>query len=587
MKPVYRTHTCGELTGKHIGEKVTLAGWIDARRDHGNLIFLDVRDRWGKTQLVFNPDDSRDLHAAAEKLRSEYVVRVEGVVDKRPQGTANPKLSTGEIEVRVSALELLNASKTPPFEILDESDVSEEVRLKYRYLDLRRAPMLKRLGLRHQITQIVRRYFDGHQFIEIETPILTKSTPEGARDFLVPSRLSAGCFYALPQSPQLFKQMLMVAGADRYFQLARCFRDEDFRADRQLEHTQIDVEMSFVTEEDVMSELEGLLIEIMHKVKGIKLQLPLKRLSYQDAMNTYGSDKPDLRFGVELKDVTAILKNTDLKIFQSVIQAKGVIKGLSISGQEFSRSDLDHLVTLVKENGAQGLAWLKVTAEGLESPIAKLITNEQRKELVKTFGTKPGDTLFFVADQWSTCVKALGVLRNRLAERLNLARRDEFKFLWVVDFPLFEWNDEEKRFDSLHHPFTAPKPEDLKYFDSEPLAIHARAYDLVLNGTEIGGGSIRIHQRDVQNQVFRALGISQAEVQEKFGFLLDALAYGAPPHGGIALGLDRLCAILAGVDSIREVIAFPKTQKGVCLMTEAPSKVYPKQLKELSIQVKT
>ena len=362
---MYRTHTCGELTGKHIGEKVTLAGWIDARRDHGNLIFLDVRDRWGKTQLVFNPDDSRDLHAAAEKLRSEYVVRVEGVVDKRPQGTANPKLSTGEIEVRVSALELLNASKTPPFEILDESDVSEEVRLKYRYLDLRRAPMLKRLGLRHQITQIVRRYFDGHQFIEIETPILTKSTPEGARDFLVPSRLSAGCFYALPQSPQLFKQMLMVAGADRYFQLARCFRDEDFRADRQLEHTQIDVEMSFVTEEDVMSELEGLLIEIMHKVKGIKLQLPLKRLSYQDAMNTYGSDKPDLRFGVELKDVTAILKNTDLKIFQSVIQAKGVIKGLSISGQEFSRSDLDHLVTLVKENGAQGLAWLKVTAEGL------------------------------------------------------------------------------------------------------------------------------------------------------------------------------------------------------------------------------
>ena len=584
---MYRTHTCGELTGKHIGEKVTLAGWIDARRDHGNLIFLDVRDRWGKTQLVFNPDDSRDLHAAAEKLRSEYVVRVEGVVDKRPQGTANPKLSTGEIEVRVSALELLNASKTPPFEILDESDVSEEVRLKYRYLDLRRAPMLKRLGLRHQITQIVRRYFDGHQFIEIETPILTKSTPEGARDFLVPSRLSAGCFYALPQSPQLFKQMLMVAGADRYFQLARCFRDEDFRADRQLEHTQIDVEMSFVTEEDVMSELEGLLIEIMHKVKGIKLQLPLKRLSYQDAMNTYGSDKPDLRFGVELKDVTAILKNTDLKIFQSVIQAKGVIKGLSISGQEFSRSDLDHLVTLVKENGAQGLAWLKVTAEGLESPIAKLITNEQRKELVKTFGAKQGDTLFFVADQWSTCVKALGVLRNRLAERLNLARRDEFKFLWVVDFPLFEWNDEEKRFDSLHHPFTAPKPEDLKYFDSEPLAIHARAYDLVLNGTEIGGGSIRIHQRDVQNQVFRALGISQAEAQEKFGFLLDALAYGAPPHGGIALGLDRLCAILAGVDSIREVIAFPKTQKGVCLMTEAPSKVYPKQLKELSIQVKT
>ena len=584
---MYRTHTCGELTGKHIGEKVTLAGWIDARRDHGNLIFLDVRDRWGKTQLVFNPDDSRDLHAAAEKLRSEYVVRVEGVVDKRPQGTANPKLSTGEIEVRVSALELLNASKTPPFEILDESDVSEEVRLKYRYLDLRRAPMLKRLGLRHQITQIVRRYFDGHQFIEIETPILTKSTPEGARDFLVPSRLSAGCFYALPQSPQLFKQMLMVAGADRYFQLARCFRDEDFRADRQLEHTQIDVEMSFVTEEDVMSELEGLLIEIMHKVKGIKLQLPLKRLSYQDAMNTYGSDKPDLRFGVELKDVTAILKNTDLKIFQSVIQAKGVIKGLSISGQEFSRSDLDHLVTLVKENGAQGLAWLKVTAEGLESPIAKLITNEQRKELVKTFGTKPGDTLFFVADQWSTCVKALGVLRNRLAERLNLARRDEFKFLWVVDFPLFEWNDEEKRFDSLHHPFTAPKPEDLKHFDSEPLTIRARAYDLVLNGTEIGGGSIRIHQRDVQNQVFRALGISQAEAQEKFGFLLDALAYGAPPHGGIALGLDRLCAILAGVDSIREVIAFPKTQKGVCLMTEAPSKVYPKQLKELSIQVKT
>ena len=582
-----RTHTCGELRKKHIGKHVTLCGWIDTRRDHGNLIFLDVRDRWGKTQLVFDSEVSRQLHRDAEKLRPEFVIRVGGVVGKRPAGTANPKLNTGEIEVRVNEMEVLNASETPPFEILDESNVSEEIRLKYRYLDLRRPSMLRRLEIRSQVVQVAREYFKEHDFIEVETPILTKSTPEGARDFLVPSRLSQGTFYALPQSPQLFKQMLMVSGVDRDFQLARCFRDEDLRADRQPEHTQIDVEMSFVTEDDVISVIEGLLVRVVKAVCGVSLKPPLQRLSYLDAVDRYGTDAPDIRFGLELVDVTSILERCELKIFRDVIASKGMIKGINVRGRDFSRQELDGLIVKAKELGAQGLAWLKVTTRGFESPIAKFLAESEQDELRRAFCSEAGDTIFLLGGEWRTASTVLGALRSHLAKDLKLVKTKDPALLWVVNFPLFEFSEAEKRLESLHHPFTAPQDADVGLLDKEPLRVRARAYDIILNGTEIGGGSIRIHREEVQKKVFGVLGISDQEAEEKFGFLLEALRYGAPPHGGIALGLDRLCANLLGVDTIRDVIAFPKTQKGTCLMTEAPSKVYPEQLKELFLQVKT
>jgi aspartyl-tRNA synthetase len=582
-----RTHTCGELTSKNVNEKIQLCGWIDTRRDHGKLIFLDLRDRWGKTQIVFDPEHNRELHQSGEKLRSEFVVRISGVVTHRPEGTVNKKIPTGEIEIRVDALEILNSSETPPFEILDQTNVSEELRLKYRYLDLRRASMLDRLEKRHRLTQTVRHYFNEHHFVEVETPILTKSTPEGARDFLVPSRLSSGEFYALPQSPQLFKQILMVSGLDRYFQLARCFRDEDLRADRQLEHTQIDVEMSFVTEDDVMKLIEGLLVRVLGEVASVKVKTPFQRISYDEAMNRYGSDKPDLRFELELVDVTEMLSGCKLKIFQQVIKSKGAIKGLKVSGREFSRHDLDALTSKAQEFGAKGLAWLKVTSAGFDSPIAKFLSPEEQQQLTKTFDAKPGNTLFLVADKWLTTCTVLGALRSHFARELQLIPENEFRLAWVVDFPLFQWNEEENRLDALHHPFTAPKTSDIPLMSKEPLRVRAQAYDIILNGTEIGGGSIRIHNENIQKSVFTALGIDESNAKEKFGFLLEALRFGAPPHGGIALGLDRLCAILSGVDSIREVIAFPKTQKGTCLLTDAPSKVYPKQLKELSLQVKS
>ncbi|MBI4358845.1 MAG: aspartate--tRNA ligase [Candidatus Omnitrophica bacterium] len=581
-----RTHTCGELTERQIGQRATLCGWVDSRRDHGNVIFIDLRDRWGKTQLVFNPEGNRELHKAAEKLRLEYVVRIQGRVEKRPQGTENPKITTGEIEIRCSELEILNPSETPPFELMDDSNISEELRLKYRYLDLRRPSMFRRLYDRHKMTKIARDYFDGNGFIEVETPMLTRSTPEGARDFLVPSRLELGSFYALPQSPQLFKQILMVAGFDRYFQLARCLRDEDLRADRQPEHTQIDVEMSFVSEDDIISVIEGFLVRMVESVRGIKLKTPLKRLTYDEAMSRFGSDKPDLRFELELVDVTSILSATEFNVFQEVIKGKGVIKGLKIGERNFSRSDFDQLTALVQGFGAKGLAWFKVEAGGLESPVAKFLTQVQQESLKKAFQAKTGDTIFLVADQWLNASTALGVLRNHLAIQFGLNQLEELALAWIVDFPLFQWNEEEKRVDAVHHPFTAPQEADLKFLETEPLRVRARAYDIILNGTEIGGGSIRIHQEEVQKRVFKILGISDKEAEEKFGFLLRALRFGAPPHGGIAIGLDRLCAIMGGVDSIREVIAFPKTQKGVCPMTEAPSKVDPKQLKELGLQVK-
>ena len=582
-----RTHTCGELTLKQQGTKVTLCGWVDKRRDHGNVIFIDLRDRWGKTQLVFNPEENAKIHSAAEKLRPEDVVRVEGNVEKRPKGTENPKIKTGEIEIRVSRLEILNASETPPFEILDDSVISEELRLKYRYLDLRRPSMFGKLQTRHRVTKIVRDYFDEHGFIEVETPMLTKSTPEGARDYLVPSRLDIGSFYALPQSPQLFKQILMISGFDRYFQLARCLRDEDLRADRQPEHTQIDVEMSFVSEDDIISMIEGLLTRIIENVRKVKLKTPFPRISYPDAMNRFGSDKPDLRFGLEFVDTTSLLGSSELKIFQEVVKQKGVIKGLKISDKIFSRGDIDALTTLVQSFGAKGLAWFKVTADGFESPIAKFLAPDQQKKLKELFTAKTGDTIFLIADQWLTACTALGVLRNRFAAELGLNRSSDLNLTWIVDFPLFQWNEEEKKVDAVHHPFTAPQESDLALMEKEPLRVKARAYDIILNGTEIGGGSIRIHREEVQKRVFKTLGIEDREADEKFGFLLKALRFGAPPHGRIAVGLDRLCAILSGVDSIREVIAFPKTQKGICPMTEAPSKVSLKQLKELGLQIKS
>ncbi len=581
-----RTHTCGELTAKQIGNKIILCGWVDKRRDHGNVIFIDLRDRWGKTQLVFNPEGSRDVHAVAEKLRPEYVVRAHGIVTKRPNGTQNPKITTGEIEIQVDKLEILNSSDTPPFEISDDTAVSEEIRLKYRFLDLRRPAMLNRLQVRHRITKIVRDYFDEQGFVEVETPMLTKSTPEGARDFLVPSRLDIGSFYALPQSPQLFKQILMISGFDRYFQLARCLRDEDLRADRQPEHTQIDVEMSFIAEDDIMSIIEGLLARIIQAVRRVQVKTPFPRMTYKEAMNRFGSDKPDLRFELEFVDVTLLLGNSELKIFQEVVKQKGVIKGIKIYDRNYSRGDLDTLTTFAQGFGAKGLTWLKITADGLESPIAKFLTPDQQKKLKEAFHGNVGDIIFLIADQWLTTCTALGALRNRFGSELGLNRSNELSLVWIVDFPLFQWNEEEKKIDAVHHPFTAPQERDLALLGKEPLKVCARAYDIILNGTEVGGGSIRIHQEEVQKMVFKTLGISDKEAEEKFGFLLKALRFGAPPHGGIAVGLDRLCAILCGMDSIRDVIAFPKTQKGACPMTEAPSKVSAKQLKELHLQVK-
>lgn len=578
-----RTHTCGELTEKQLGRSVTLCGWVDTRRDHGNLIFIDLRDRWGKTQIVFNPEN-RAAHSAGEKLRSEYVVKIKGLVGKRPKGTENPKLKTGAVEIQAEQVEVLNTSETPPFEITDKVEISEELRLKYRYLDLRRPVKFEHLYKRYQITKIARDYFAGEQFIEVETPMLTKSTPEGARDYLVPARLIPGTFYALPQSPQLFKQILMVSGFDRYFQLARCLRDEDLRADRQPEHTQIDVEMSFVAEDDIYALIEGLITRVVSEICQVKLTAPFQRMTYEDAMNRFGSDKPDLRYGLEFADLTSLLGGTEVKIFRDVIGKKGVIKGLKVSGKDFSRGDLDALTEFAKGFGAAGLAWFKMSANGLESPLAKFLKPEEQKKLIQTMNGKAGDTFFVVADQWLKTCTILGAIRAKLAAELGLINTKEMSILWVVDFPLLQWNEEEKRLEANHHPFTSPREEDLALLEKEPLNVKARAYDLVLNGTEIGGGSIRIHQEQVQKKVFQTLGINDKDAEEKFGFLLKALAFGAPPHGGIAIGLDRLSAILLGLDSIREVIAFPKTQKGTCLLSNAPSPVYPKQLQELYLK---
>lgn len=581
-----RTLRAGEIRKSHVGQSVTLCGWVDTRRDHGGLLFIDLRDRWGRSQVVFNPKTHAKTAELAQKLRAEFVISVTGKVSPRPHGTENPKLPTGEVEVIAEELVILNESMTPPFEILDQTEVSEDIRLKYRYLDIRRKPMLHQLTTRHKISNTARAYLNEKEFMEVETPYLTKSTPEGARDFLVPARLMPGTFYALPQSPQLFKQILMVAGIDRYYQLARCFRDEDLRADRQPEHTQIDIEMSFITEDDIYDLIEGMFVKIFQEILNIKVSRPFMKLSFDDAMNKYGSDKPDLRYDLFIEDASKVFANTGFNVFKKGLEQGSVIKGIKVSNKNFTRKELDDLTEYAKSAGAKGLAWLKVKgAAELESPIAKFLTPDEIKALVQTFQLKDGDTLFLMCEPWEACCNILGELRKKLAGLLNLIQKGEFKLLWVTDFPLLEWNEEEKRWQAKHHPFTSPKITDLKMLDSDPGKVKARAYDLVLNGTEVGGGSIRIHSEEVQEKMFSILGIKKADAEVKFGFLLKALKFGAPPHGGIAIGLDRLTALLLGLDSIRETIAFPKTQKGTCPMTDAPSAVTDKQLKEVRIKV--
>ncbi len=581
-----KTHSCGELMKDNVGSTVTLMGWVNTRRDHGGLVFIDLRDRAGITQVVINPETSPEAHKTAHDIRSEFVLAVTGTVSPRPGTTVNPKLSTGEIEVLVQELEILNTSKPLPFMIEDETDVAESIRLKYRYLDLRRPSLQKVLITRHAITKTVRRFLDDHGFVDVETPFLTKSTPEGARDYLVPSRVNPGQFFALPQSPQLFKQILMVAGFERYYQIVKCFRDEDLRADRQPEFTQIDLEMSFVDEGDVMSLMEELLSQVFKAVKGTELPRPFPRLPYQEAMDRYGSDKPDTRFGLELSDISDIARASDFKVFLQAVELGGQVKGFAAPGMAgLSRKEVDDLTNEAKVFGAKGLAWIKVTGSGFETPIAKFFKDGQVKAIAERLQAKPGDLMMFIADSRKIVAETLGYLRLLVGRRLNLIDEDKFNFLWVTDFPLVEWNPDEKRYDAMHHPFTAPRSEDLQFMESDPLKIRAKAYDIVLNGSEIGGGSIRIHRSDIQTEMFKLLNIDEEASRKKFGFLLEALEFGAPPHGGLAFGLDRLTAILTGATSIRDVIAFPKTQKAVCVMTEAPSRVSPAQLRELSIKL--
>ena len=575
-----RTHTCGQLSAVDNGMEVCLAGWVQFRRDHGGLIFVDLRDRFCLTQVVFSPEDAPEAHAAAHILRSEYVLAVRGKVRPRPECMENPAMLTGAIEVLASEWKLLNTSKTPPFPIEDRSESGENLRLQWRYLDLRRPRMARNLSLRHVAARAVRRYLDEQGFLEIETPFLTKSTPEGARDFLVPSRLNSGAFYALPQSPQIFKQLLMVAGLDRYYQLARCFRDEDLRADRQPEFTQIDVEMSFADEETVMRLAEGLIARVWEDTLGIRLEPPFARLPYVQAMSRYGVDKPDTRFGMELVDVTSVVRGSAFKLFASA----PLVKAMKVEGGEnLTRKEIDDYTEFVRIYGAQGLAWIKIRENEWQSPIAKFLSEEERAALAASLNAGPGDLLFFQAGAPAMVNAALGNLRVRLAEDRGLAR-EGYNFLWVTDFPLFEYNEEEKRWQACHHPFTAPQTKDAD-FSAKPQDARARAYDLVLNGMELGGGSIRIHTADMQRAAFAALGFEPEEAERRFGFLLQALEQGAPPHGGIAFGFDRLVMLLAGEDSIRDVIAFPKTQKASCLMTQAPDAVSVGQLRELGLRL--
>jgi aspartyl-tRNA synthetase len=582
-----RTDYCGDLKKKDANREVTLLGWVQRRRDLGGLIFVELRDRQGIIQVVFNPGVSPGAHEKAQSLRSEYVIGVQGTVVMRPEGTVNPKLNTGEIELIAKELKILNASKTPPFLIEDEEEVAEDTRLKYRYLDLRKPGLQRNLILRHRVAKEVRNYFDRLGFLEVETPMLTKSTPEGARDFLVPSRLTPGHFYALPQSPQLFKQILMVSGFDRYFQIVRCFRDEDLRSDRQPEFTQIDVEMSFVTVQDIRNTMEGLMAHIFKEVLGIALELPFLVLTYDQAMDRYGVDKPDIRFGMELRDVTEPLKASSFQVFKDAIEEKGIIKAINVKGgSSFSRKEIDDLTYFVQNFGAKGLISAKVLQNGWQSSIQKFIIEEERRAVDGVLSSTENDLLLFVAGSPKVVNQSLANLRLHLGERLGLIPKNQFQFVWILDFPLLEYDEAEGRFVAVHHPFTAPKDEDIPKLKEHPEWVKAKAYDLVLNGSEIGGGSIRNHLREVQSLLFEKLGMGEEEARERFGFLLEALEYGTPPHGGIAFGFDRLIMILSHSESIRDVIAFPKTQKGTCLMTDAPSKVDSKQLEELWIKSK-
>jgi aspartyl-tRNA synthetase len=586
MEGLKRSHSCNDLGVENVGEVVTLMGWVLRRRDHGGVIFIDLRDRWGITQVVFNPEIHSEVHAKAHQLRSEWVIAVKGRVERRPLDMENQNLKTGGIEVLVDTLRILNSSTTPPFPLDEEVEVSENLRLKYRYMDLRRPSMAANLIMRHRAAQSVRTYLDSNNFLEIETPVLTRSTPEGARDYLVPSRVNAGKFYALPQSPQLFKQLLMISGLDRYYQIVRCFRDEDLRADRQPEFTQIDMELSFVEEEAIYEIIEGMMLKLFKDVLGITLNLPFSRMTYDEAMTRFGTDRPDTRFGLELVDLTETVRDCGFKVFQTVVQKGGLVKSINAKGcGDFSRKDLDDLTEYVGQFGAKGLAWVKVKAGSeWQSPITKFFTDQERAAINEALGAEENDVLFFVADTKMIVNQALSELRLELGRKLGLVKAAAYNFVWVVDFPLLEYDHEEKRHVAVHHPFTAPKEEDLEFLAEDPGRVRSRAYDLVLNGIEIGGGSIRIHQKELQDKIFGALAIAKEEAEDKFGFLLQALELGAPPHGGIAFGLDRLLMIMAGRETIRDVIAFPKTQRATCPLTEAPAPVARKQLTELYLR---